>query len=148
MLFPIAPDGLRPTGSVQFYLNGAAFGGPISITAGVAAFSTAGLPVGTNVIRAAYPGDSNCVGSTNSLVQIVDPSAVRPGVIGIAVSENGTVTATFSGTPGTNYVVQACTKLAPPVWENVSTNTANAQGGWSFTEPGGLLQRFYRAAKR
>jgi hypothetical protein len=37
--------------------------------------------------------------------------------------------------------------LTAPVWENVSTNTADAQGGWSFTEPiSGLLQRFYRAA--
>jgi hypothetical protein len=148
LLFPIAPDGLRPTGSVQFYLNGAAFGSPISITAGVAAFSTAELPVGTNVILATYPGDSNCVGSTNSLAQIVDPSVVRPGVIGIAVSGSATVTVTFSGTPGTNYVVQACTKLVAPVWENVSTNTADAQGGWSFTEPSGLLRRFYRAATR
>ena len=146
LLFPIAPNGLRPTGNVQFYLNGAAFGGPISITAGVAAFSTASLPVGTNVIRATYPGDSNCVGSTNSMAQIVDPSAVRPGVRGIAVSGNRNVTVTFTGAPGTNYVVQACTDVAAPVWQNVSTNTANAQGGWSFTEPSGLLQRFYRAA--
>ena len=80
------------------------------------------------------------------MAQIIDPSAIRPAAQSITVSKTGTVTVTFSGTPGTNYVVQACTQLAAPVWENVSTNIADAQGGWSFTEPlSGLPRRFYRA---
>ena len=58
------------------------------------------------------------------------------------------VTVTFAGTPDAQYVVQASDNLAPPAWENVSTNTAGTDGQWTFTEstehyPG----RFYRSAK-
>jgi hypothetical protein len=80
------------------------------------------------------------------MVQIVDPSALRPAALGITVSKSGTVTVTFSGAPGSNYVVQACGGMAAPVWQNVSTNVADAQGHWTFSEtPGGLQPRFYRA---
>jgi hypothetical protein len=145
-LSPTAPNGLRPTGSVQFYLNDTPYGGPLPIVSGGVGFITADLPVGTNVIRATYAGDSNCMGSTNSLVQIVDSSAVRPAALGITVSKSGTVTVTFSGAPGSNYVVQACGGIGLPVWDSISTNTADAQGHWTITETlGGLQPRYYRA---
>jgi hypothetical protein len=145
-LYPIAPNSLRPTGSVQFYLNDTPYGSPIPIIGGGASFSTAELPVGPNVVLAAYSGDSNCLGSTNILVQIIDPGAVAPAALGITVSKSGTVTVAFLGTPGSNYVVQACGGIAPPVWQNVSTNTADAQGRWTFSEtPGSVQSRFYRA---
>jgi hypothetical protein len=147
VLSPTAPNGLRPTGSVQFYLNDAAYGSPIPIINGGASFSSADLPVGTNVIVAAYSGDSNCIGSTNSMLQIVDSSILRPAALGITVDKNGLVTVSFSGTPGSHYVVQAGTGVVAPVWENVSTNTADAQGRWTYSESsGGLQPRFYRAA--
>ena len=80
------------------------------------------------------------------MLQVVDPSAIRPAALGITVSKSGTVTVTFSGAPGSNYVVQACGGMAPPVWQSVSTNTADVQGHWTYSESsGGLQQRFYRA---
>ena len=49
---------------------------------------------------------------------------------------------TLTGTTGTNYVVQATTNLAAPVWLSLTTNAAP----FRFTEPSpGLFpQRYYR----
>ena len=52
------------------------------------------------------------------------------------------------GTPGAQYLVQAATNLTPPVaWVNVSTNTAGADGQWTYTDSStNHTRRFYRAA--
>lgn len=69
-----------------------------------------------------------------------------PNTIGILNNADGTVTVTFAGTPDAQYVVQASDNLAPPAWENVSTNTAGADGQWTFTDPTADQPiRFYRA---
>jgi hypothetical protein len=60
----------------------------------------------------------------------------------------GSVVFRFSGTPGTNYVLQATTNLAPPVqWVPVFTNAADTNGNWTFidTQVSQYSQRFYRA---
>ena len=44
---------------------------------------------------------------------------------------NGTVTVSFSGTPYVEYVVQASDSLVAPLWVNVSTNLAGADGLWT-----------------
>jgi hypothetical protein len=144
---PVAPANSIPTGSVQFYANDTALGNPVALTEGIASLITADLPIGTNTVLAAYLGDGNYVGSTNSLAQVVSLNAESPLTLGIAVNKDGTVTVTFAGTQGAQYVVQACASIAAPVWQIVSTNVADAQGHWTFTDtPGVLQQRFYRAA--
>jgi hypothetical protein len=71
-----------------------------------------------------------------------------PSILAIQNEGDGTITMSFSGTPGAQYLVQAKGGLgSPETWESVSTNTAGTDGKWTFTD--GLLgrtQRFYRAA--
>jgi autotransporter-associated beta strand protein len=58
-------------GTITFQTNTVVFGGPVGLTAGVAGTNLATLPRGTNLITAIYSGDSNYLGSTNSISQIV-----------------------------------------------------------------------------
>ncbi len=54
----------------------------------------------------------------------------------------------FAGTPGAEYVVQACSDLSSLSWTNVSTNMAGGSGQWTFTDSSTAQpMRFYRAAK-
>ena len=145
---PVAPASTSPTGNVQFYTNGVAFGSPVALTDGVASLSTADLPPGTNTVLAACLGDSNFLGSSNSLAQVVRLVPGPPSTIGIQNNADGTVTVTFAGTPEAQYVVQASDNLAPPAWEDVSTNTAGTNGQWTFTESTEYHPtRFYRSVK-
>ena len=63
---PIEPGGTTPAGSMQFYTNGVALGAPVTLSSGVGSLNTAELPVGTNIVGAAYLGDGNYLGSSNS----------------------------------------------------------------------------------
>jgi hypothetical protein len=63
------------TGTVQFRTNGVAFGSA-TLNSGVATLTTNALPHGSNTVVAAYLGDANFVGSTNSLVQVVNTPPV------------------------------------------------------------------------
>ncbi len=147
---PLAPASTTPTGNVQFYTNGVALGSPVALTDGVASLNTADLPAGTNTVLAACLGDSNYLGSSNSLAQVVVMVAGRPSTpstISIQNNADGTVTITFAGTPDAQYVVQASDNLATPAWENVSTNTAGTDGQWTFTESTDYhAARLYRSA--
>jgi hypothetical protein len=148
---PVDPASTSPTGNVQFYTNGVALGSPVALTDGVGSLSADDLPAGTNTVLAAYLGDSNFLGSSNSLAQLVVVVAGRPSTpstIGIQNNADGTVTVTFAGTPDAQFVVQASDNLAPGAWENVSTNTAGTDGQWTFTESTAHRPvRFYRSAK-
>jgi hypothetical protein len=145
---PLAPAATTPTGNVQFYTNGVAWGSPTALTSGAASLSTADLPAGTNSVSCSYLGDSNFLGSSNSLAQVVRVVPNTPVTIVIQDNGNGTVTLAFTGTPGARYVVQASDDLAVPAWVNVSTNTAGTNGHWAVTETmTGHPIRFYRSAK-
>ena len=108
---PAAPATTTPTGNVQFYANGTPLGGLVALNSGAASISTASLPAGSNTVTAAYAGDGNFYGSTNSLVQVVSVIAQTPITVGMAVAGDGTVTVTFQGTPGAQYLVQAVSGL-------------------------------------
>jgi autotransporter-associated beta strand protein len=73
---PVAPSAGTPTGTVEFRTNDVAFDSA-PLVSGVATVTNNVLPHGSNIVTAAYPGDSNFIGSTNTLVQVVntDPSA-------------------------------------------------------------------------
>ena len=93
---PVAPATTTPTGNVQFLTNGIACGSPVALSSGVATLSTAGLPAGTNTVTAAYLGDGNFNGSTNSLAQVVAAANIgTPGTLGIQDNGQGTVTVTL-----------------------------------------------------
>ena len=60
--------------------------------------------------------DGNYLGSAASLEQWVEASAPPPITTGIKNSGDGTVTVFFSGTPYVQYVAQASSNLAAPLW--------------------------------
>jgi hypothetical protein len=66
-----APDGDVPTGTVQFLIDGANFGSPVTLTNGSASITTASLTPGSHSIQAVYGGDSDFLGSTGGLTQSV-----------------------------------------------------------------------------
>jgi hypothetical protein len=59
----LAPASGTPTGSVQFTLDGANHGTPVTLSAGVAD-KTITVPVGNHTVSAVYSGDNNFSGST------------------------------------------------------------------------------------
>ncbi len=111
---PVAPATTTPTGNVQFLTNSVAVGSPVSLTGGTATLNTALLPPGTNTVIAIYLGDGNYLGSTDSLLQVVTAGVETPSVLGIAPNGDGSVTVTFAGTPGAQYLVLGTTNLASP----------------------------------
>jgi hypothetical protein len=60
----VSPAGA--TGTVQFMDNSNPLGSPVTLSGGVATYSTAGLTVGSHTITASYSGDTNFLGSTSS----------------------------------------------------------------------------------
>jgi autotransporter-associated beta strand protein len=69
---------VAPTGSVTFKTNGVPLGPPVPLDNGVASMATAGLAHGLTPIWAEYPGDGPFLGSTGSVVQVVNTPPI-PG---------------------------------------------------------------------
>jgi hypothetical protein len=145
----VAPANEGPSGDVQFLTNGVPIGDPVPLVSGVATLSTSLLPPGSNVVQAVYGGNSNFNPSTNALVQVVNPEAQQPSTLAIHDNGNATVTVFFSGTAGAQYIVQVADSIGGPgTWSNVSTNTAAADGIWTYTEStAGHANRFFRSGK-
>jgi hypothetical protein len=144
----VSPATPLPAGHVQFYANAVALCAPAALVNGVADVNTSSLAPGSNTIAVIYLGDGNFLPSTNTLIQVVTVSVVQPRTLGITANGNGTVTVTFQGTPGAEYIVQATTGLAQPSnWSNVSTNVAGVDGLWTYTDSITHPHAFYRAAK-
>jgi hypothetical protein len=77
---------------VQFRIDGTNAGAPASLAAGVAGYSTAAIPHGSHSISAAFPGDSNFSGSTNSLAanQVINTPPVAGADSIQRIGTNGT----------------------------------------------------------
>ena len=145
---PVAPATTTPSGSVQFYLNGSVSGSPVMLSGGVAGLTAAFYRIGTNLVAATYLPAGNYVGTEASLEQLVHATPQAPITAGIKNNRDGTVTVSCSGTPYAEYVVQVSARLVAPLWQNVSTNVAGADGRWTFEDAIGRdLQRFYRAVR-
>ena len=63
--------GTPPDGETVSFMKGKTVLGTGSLSGGSASFTTSGLPVGTNLIKAMYSGDSNFSGSTSNAVKQV-----------------------------------------------------------------------------
>ncbi len=145
---PVAPAPSTPTGTVQFFTNGVACGSAVTLSGGVAVMSSSEIPAGTNLVTAAYLGDLNFNTSSNGLSQVVNASVEEPGNVSMQNNGDGTITLSFTGTPGAQYVIKACGDLGSATWSNLSTNTAGLDGRCSFTESmTGHPARFYRPIK-
>jgi hypothetical protein len=91
-----------PAGTVQFKIDGALAGGPVTLDAfGVATFTTASLTVGNHSIVADYSGNANFNPSTNSLPgsQVVRPSpSLSINDLSTTEGDSGTKTMNFTVT--------------------------------------------------
>jgi hypothetical protein len=103
-----APGSGTPAGSVSFY-DGTSMLGSGTLSGGIATYSTAALPVGSDSITAVYSGNGNFTTSTSpALTQTVNPvvygtsttlmSGADPSVYGQSVTFTATVTSS-GGTP-------------------------------------------------
>jgi hypothetical protein len=146
---PVAPASGAPSGDVQFFVNGVASGGLVTLSGGAASFSTASLSVGSNAVTAVYSGDGNFLGSTGSVVQVVTQFVPAPGNLTLRDNGDGTMTLQFTGGPGAQYFIQATTSLVPGNWATIGFGTGDGDGQISFTDPdaSSYPSRFYRAAK-
>jgi large repetitive protein len=136
-----------PTGTVSFLDGATQIGtGTLSGNPGVATFTTAILNMGTHIITASYPGDSNN-GASNSppLNQVVNQAqtattvtaAPIPGIAGAAETITATVKVTAgSGTPtGTVTFTSGTTQLGSAPLTNGGTATITptlAQGSYQI----------------
>jgi hypothetical protein len=73
---PLPPGAGTPTGMVQFLIDGASFGSPVSLVGGVATSGTvSGLTVGNHTIQAVYSSDLSFTDSSGSLTQNVNQAS-------------------------------------------------------------------------
>jgi len=107
------------------------------------AFPVAGvLPLGNSLYGTTFGGGPGAAGTVFSLPLPLPPALVT----NIVQNLNGSVTLFFLGSPNSTNVVQVAANLAPPVvWQNVSTNVADAGGAWQFTGTNQFPVQFYRS---
>ena len=87
-------------------------------------------------------------GTAASVINVVVGPPPTNSIAGTVVNGNGSVTLSFVGVPDYTYLVEATLDLMPPVvWTPVSTNTADINGLWQFTDTQATnyTQRFYRS---
>jgi uncharacterized repeat protein (TIGR03803 family) len=99
--------------------------------------------LGNSLYGTTFTGGPGGAG-TVFVVPIPQPPAIITNIIQNA---DGSVTLFFSGAPISTNIVQAATHLTPPVvWQNVSTNVADGNGAWQFTDSSNNTgTKFYRS---
>jgi len=87
-------------------------------------------------------------GTTPGMINVLVGPPPTNSIASTVVNGNGTVALSFAGVANYTYQVEATTNLTPPVvWVPVSTNTADINGLWQFTDTQATnyLQQFYRS---
>ncbi|MDE1160665.1 MAG: Ig-like domain repeat protein [Acidobacteriaceae bacterium] len=99
----VLPAGLgTPTGTVQFYANGTAIGGPVTLPAsGLAALTTSFATSGSYAITAIYSGDANFLTSTSTAVTetVADYTLAATGTTAYTVQPNQSASYTLQVAP-------------------------------------------------
>ncbi len=144
---PVPPGTTTPTGNVLFSANNAVLGSA-PLSGGIATISTMFLPPGSNVVGAAYAGDGNYLGSTNSLQQVVIAVCSSTNyILSIVMTPTNTLTFSFVGTTNSQYCLLQSADVTLPVatWTPVpgSTNTA-FNGTWQYTATNTAHAAFFR----
>ena len=101
------------------------------------------LQLGNSLYGTTFGGGPGAAGTVFSV-----PIPARPAIItNIVWNLNGSLTLSFLGAPNSTNFIQAAASLTPPiVWQNVSTNIADANGAWQFTDSNNSpTTRFYRS---
>ncbi len=134
-----APGSGTPTGTVQFNVDGTAFGSPVTLASGSATSgSTSSLTAGTHTVTAVYSGTTNFTGSTGTLSggQVVSQATSSTSV---ASSQNPSTfgqSVTFTATINGQYGLLAQRKGAHPkgaVGPTVTWSTNTGCGTTSVT---------------
>lgn len=97
--FTATVTGVSPTGTVQFNIDGSAFGSPVTLASGTATSGTTStLSAATHTVTAVYSGDTNNAEGTGTLAggQVVNQSTVN---VTVATSPSGLLVSVDSGTP-------------------------------------------------
>jgi hypothetical protein len=92
----VKPNGsVTPSGQVQLYDNGQALGGPGSVSAGIATFSSTSLPPGVHNLTAQYLGSTQILGSTSAPIAQIVTGSVSLQISGAAsgISQTANFTA-------------------------------------------------------
>ena len=115
--------------------------------AGVTNDAPATFPIGTNVVNWSV---TDVHGNFSNAVQnvIVNPAPRLPHrITSIVDNGDGTFTLGFAGTSNVQYIVQISLDLLS--WVSVHTNTASADGTWTYTDTAiaGSRARFYRSVQ-
>lgn len=102
------------------------------------------LRLGNSLYGTTFTGGPGAAGTVFSIPLPTPPALITNLVRNV----NGTVTLFFLGGPNTTNVIQSAISLTPPVaWQNISTNIADANGSWQFTD-NTTSTRFYRSYAR
>jgi len=95
--FTATVTGVSPTGTVQFNIDGSAFGTPATLASGSATSGTIStLTAATHTVTAVYSGDTNNAGGTGTLAggQVVNQSSVN---VTVATSPSGLLVSVDGG---------------------------------------------------
>jgi hypothetical protein len=126
------------TGTVQFKIDGTNFGGPVTVSGGMATSSaTSSLTVGSHTVTALYSGDSTFAASNGTLTQIVSQastttvvgSSQNPSTVGQPVTFTATtsVVGPGAGTPtGTVIFYDGSTSMGQGTLTAASNGIATA----------------------
>jgi len=146
--------GGTPGGTVQFKIDGSAFGSPVFLVSGVAVSpSKSDLPVGPHNITAEYSGDALYLASVSpTLVQTVQtagPFVPPPPVItAILTFSNNSFVVGWPGSTGALYTVEYTDSLTPPItWTELPgfINIPGTNGDMFANDPNAITtSRFYR----
>jgi len=102
-----SPGAGTPTGTVQFFDGATSLGAPVPLSGGSASLTTSSLLAAGHTIHAVYSGDSNDMGSSTTLAEVVNKAdttataLIAPGstiVFGQPVTLTATVVAVTPGT--------------------------------------------------
>ena len=88
----LAPSTGTPSGNMQFIIDGANYGAPVTLAGGNASLSTATLHAGEHTVSVVYGGDSNFLGTTAVLdsPQVINTPPVAASDVVSRVPTQGT----------------------------------------------------------
>lgn len=126
--------GIALNNAVSFYNGTTYIGGATPNASGVATFTTAALPLGSDSITATYTDSNNVTGTSAPLIQMVEQqtqttvtSSLNPSLHGNSVTFTATVAATGSVAPtGTVTFYDGATKIGTGTLAASGANTATA----------------------
>ncbi len=102
--------------------------------------------VGGSLYGTTFSGGPGAAGTVFSIPVPVPPAVI----INVVRNLDGSVTLYFLGGPNSTNIIQSTASLMPPVmWQNISTNLADADGAWQFTDNSTAVEIcFYRSYAR